>query len=119
MLTMLILWVSLGALFGWLNIFMDDLHYGRPRTFQTDAWVGHNEQTGTPSHFIVIMWDKILCYMHASQIPGDLAVFSTTWASFPQVIHSSLHQIASKMVDNWVANRRLSQVHFLYAHLFR
>ena len=33
---------------------LDDLHYGRPRTFQTDAWVGHNEQTGSPSHFIAI-----------------------------------------------------------------
>jgi len=32
----------------------DDLLYGRPRTFQMDAWVGHNEQTGLPSHFIAL-----------------------------------------------------------------
>lgn len=54
MLAMLILWIGLTTLFAWVNTFMDDLHYGRPRTFQTDAWVGHNEQTGTPSHFIAM-----------------------------------------------------------------
>jgi hypothetical protein len=30
----------------------DDLTYGRPRTMQVDQFVGHNEQDGTPSHFI-------------------------------------------------------------------
>ncbi|MEI6046558.1 MAG: hypothetical protein WCS37_19580 [Chloroflexota bacterium] len=30
----------------------DDLTYGRPRTMQLDQFVGHNEQDGTPSHFI-------------------------------------------------------------------
>ncbi len=30
----------------------DDLAYGRPRTMQLDQFVGHNEQDGTPSHFI-------------------------------------------------------------------
>ena len=54
MLAMLILWIGLTTLFGWVNTFLDDLHYGRPRTFQVDAWVGHNEQTGIPSHFIAI-----------------------------------------------------------------
>ncbi|GHO67595.1 hypothetical protein KSC_064870 [Ktedonobacter sp. SOSP1-52] len=49
---------------GWLGIgigqqawqmWQDDLHYGRPRTYQIDAVVGHNHDTSvTPSHFIVL-----------------------------------------------------------------
>ncbi len=37
----------------WWSGVQDDLHYGRPRTFQTDARVGHND-TRTPSHFIAL-----------------------------------------------------------------
>lgn len=37
----------------WFNVTWDDLHYGRPRTFQVDAFVGH-ETTGAPSHFIAL-----------------------------------------------------------------
>lgn len=36
----------------WWSTWQDDMTYGRPRTSQIDAWVGHNEQTGTPTHFI-------------------------------------------------------------------
>ena len=32
----------------------DDLHYGRPRTFQTDYVVGHNDSQANPSHFIAL-----------------------------------------------------------------
>jgi hypothetical protein len=41
------------ALIGWLSTTWDDLHYGRPRTFQTDAFVGHEAGT-QPSHFIAL-----------------------------------------------------------------
>jgi hypothetical protein len=51
---MLLLWAVLSAVFAWVTTTLDDIHYGRPRTLQTDAWVGHNEQTGIPSHFIAI-----------------------------------------------------------------
>ncbi|GER91363.1 hypothetical protein KDW_55250 [Dictyobacter vulcani] len=51
----LLLWMMLSAVGGWFSVWLDDLHYGRPRTFQVDARVGHNnDQTGTPSHFIAI-----------------------------------------------------------------
>lgn len=39
--------------YAWINLTLDDLHYGRPRTFQVDAFVGH-ETTGIPSHFIAL-----------------------------------------------------------------
>ena len=54
MMAMLLLWIVLSAAWNWGTITWDDLHYGRPRTYQVDAWVGHNEQTGHPSHFIVL-----------------------------------------------------------------
>ena len=41
------------ALIGWVSTTSDDLHYGRPRTFQTDAFVGHEAGT-RPSHFITL-----------------------------------------------------------------
>ncbi len=49
-----ILAVVLGqVLIRWGSTTWDDLQYGRPRTYQTDAFVGH--ETGqTPSHFIVL-----------------------------------------------------------------
>jgi hypothetical protein len=41
------------AILDQLAIAWDDLHYGRPRTFQIDAYVGHEPGT-EPSHFIVL-----------------------------------------------------------------
>lgn len=54
MITMLAMWTVLTSVFNWWSTTWDDLHYGRPRTFQMDAFVGHNETAGTPSHFIAI-----------------------------------------------------------------
>lgn len=54
MIAMLALWTLLTSAISWWNTTWDDLHYGRPRTFQIDAFVGHNEAAGTPSHFIAI-----------------------------------------------------------------
>ena len=54
MIAMLALWTLLTSAMSWWNTTWDDLHYGRPRTFQMDAFVGHNETIGTPSHFIAI-----------------------------------------------------------------
>lgn len=54
MLGMLALWTILVGFISWYNTTMDDIHYGRPRTYQTDYYVGHNESPGNPSHFIAI-----------------------------------------------------------------
>ena len=54
MLFMIVLWMLLSGLIGWYNTTMDNIHYGFPRTYQTDAFVGHNEKAGVPSHFIAI-----------------------------------------------------------------
>ncbi|GCE07727.1 hypothetical protein [Dictyobacter aurantiacus] len=52
---------------GWVSLISDDLHYGRPRTFQTDAFVGH-EQTGQPSHFVAL---NIKGQIEVIELPGN------------------------------------------------
>ena len=41
-------------LMGWIGTSLDDLHYGRPRTFQIDAIVGHGDSPVHMSHFIAL-----------------------------------------------------------------
>jgi hypothetical protein len=53
MLLMLFIVVGGYVLLGWVQTSWDDLHYGRPRTFQMDAFVGHEMGT-VPSHFIAL-----------------------------------------------------------------
>ncbi len=54
MMAMLALWTLLTLAVTWWNTTWDDLHYGRPRTFQTDAVVGHTDSAANPSHFIAL-----------------------------------------------------------------
>ncbi len=53
MVGLLSLGIAIVVVFNWWHGFQDDLHYGRPRTYQTDARVGHDD-TRTPSHFIAL-----------------------------------------------------------------
>lgn len=43
---------SFSAIGSWWQIHQDDVTYGRPRTFQINAVVGHNDSSTNPSHFI-------------------------------------------------------------------
>ncbi len=55
MISMLALWTGLSMLVGWWQVHQDDATYGRPRTFQTDEAVGHNNDSASnPSHFIAV-----------------------------------------------------------------
>jgi len=54
MLATLALIAVLSIVTTWFTTTLDDLRYGRPRTFQIDAYVGHNESPGIPSHFLAI-----------------------------------------------------------------
>ncbi len=54
MIVMLVLWTLLTLVVSWWNTTWDDLHYGRPRTFQTDAVVGQNDSPSNPSHFMAL-----------------------------------------------------------------
>jgi hypothetical protein len=67
MLIMIIGWVAFNALGSWWQITQDDWHYGRPRTFQTDAVVGHNDSPGHPSHFIAVNLNRQVLII---ELPG-------------------------------------------------
>ncbi len=57
MIAMFALLLVLSLAVSWWNTLMDDLHYGRPRTFQVDAVVGHGDSAATPSHFIALNYN--------------------------------------------------------------
>ncbi|BCL83511.1 hypothetical protein ccbrp13_59760 [Ktedonobacteria bacterium brp13] len=60
--------VSVGGAIGnaW-NSYQDNLNYGMPRTYQTDASVGHGP---TPSHFIAL---NLHSHIEVIELPGDNA----------------------------------------------
>lgn len=57
MMLMFVLWVLGNMLVNWWNVTQDDIHYGRPRTFQIDQRVGHGDDQ-TPSHFIAVNYNR-------------------------------------------------------------
>lgn len=54
MLAMLLLWTAFMGISNWAGTTINNIRYGYPRTYQVDAYVGHNETPGSPSHFIAI-----------------------------------------------------------------
>ncbi len=55
MIAALALWVTASTLLAWGSNKYNDIVYGNPRTFQTDAVVGHNNDSNLhPSHFIAL-----------------------------------------------------------------
>jgi hypothetical protein len=97
MCAMVLLWVGLSAIIGWVKITLDDMQYGRPRTFQTDAWVGHNEQSGIPSHFIAI---NLRHQINIIEIPGEDATHARIYAG-PQLFgaNDDLVPVTLRFVD--------------------
>jgi hypothetical protein len=67
MLAMLALWVLGMMLMNWWNVMQDDWHYGRPRTYQIDAVVGHSDSPNNPSHFIALNLNRHVVII---EIPG-------------------------------------------------
>jgi len=52
MLLMLLLVVGAGYFASWWQVQQDNATYGMPRTYQTNAVVGHSDGVNSPSHFI-------------------------------------------------------------------
>jgi hypothetical protein len=50
-------WLLLGEAAVWTQHALDTWHYGYPRTYQTDAVVGHSDSLAHPSHFIALNLD--------------------------------------------------------------
>ncbi len=68
MLAMAALFLLLSSAANWIQTTKDDLTYGRPRTFNIDAVVGHNDSPANPSHFIAI---NLYRHVQVIEIPGQ------------------------------------------------
>jgi len=62
-----ILAVGLSSFGGWWQMHQNDVQYGRPRTFQFDAVVGHGDSPANPTHFIIINLDR---HVEIIEFPG-------------------------------------------------
>ncbi len=69
------LYAIVSAAVQWTQVKLDDLQYGRPRTMQLDAYVGHNEAGGVPSHFVALNLNRRVTII---EMPGgDSAKINT------------------------------------------
>jgi len=67
LLAMLAGYVGINAFGAWWQVHTDDGTYGRPRTFQADAVVGHHDSESHPSHFLALNLNR---YVIVIEIPG-------------------------------------------------
>jgi len=54
LIVMVLGWVVFTTIANWWQVTQDNWQYGYPRTYQTDAVVGHNDSANNPTHFIAI-----------------------------------------------------------------
>jgi len=67
MLLMAALFLMMNSLGSWWQVHQDDVTYGRPRTYQVDAIVGHNDSAANPSHFIFLNLNR---HVEIIEFPG-------------------------------------------------
>lgn len=67
MLGALAIYALIGALLGWITVKIDDIRYGYPRTMHVQAFVGHGEEAGQPTHLIAINLDRQVVVL---ELPG-------------------------------------------------
>ena len=67
MLLMAAIFLTANSLGSWWQIHQDDVTYGRPRTYQVDAVVGHNDSSSNPSHFIFLNLNR---HVEIIELPG-------------------------------------------------
>ena len=67
MLLMAALFLMMSTLSSWWQVHQDDVTYGRPRTYQVDAVVGHNDSVTNPSHFIFLNLNRHVVII---ELPG-------------------------------------------------
>ncbi len=66
-LALLAIYVLLSSVVGWGQVTLDDLRYGRPRTFHLSAEVGHNDGNGVATRLIALNLDRQVMVI---EIPG-------------------------------------------------
>lgn len=63
----LAVYALIGALIGRINVLIDDIRYGYPRTMHIQAFVGHGEESGQPTHLIAMNLDRQVVVL---ELPG-------------------------------------------------
>jgi hypothetical protein len=63
----IVLFMSISALASWWHGYQEDILYGRPRTFQLDAVVGHSDSVTHKTHFIFLNLNR---HVEIIEIPG-------------------------------------------------
>lgn len=71
----LVVYAIVGVLFDKGRVAYDDLRYGRPRTDQLTAFVGHNETAGTPTHLLAVNLNRQVTII---EMPGGDATQART-----------------------------------------
>jgi hypothetical protein len=69
------IYVIISLLLGKVSVLVDDLRYGRPRTTQIDAFVGHEEAAGQPTHLMAINLNRQVMVI---ELPGGAAAKART-----------------------------------------
>jgi hypothetical protein len=67
MCAMALLVFALTSLGSWWQTHQDDSQYGRPRTYQFAAVVGHNDGPANPTHFILVNLNR---HIEVIEFPG-------------------------------------------------
>jgi hypothetical protein len=67
LLALLAAYVLLSSVIGWGRTMIDDVRYGRPRTFHLSANVGRPEEANAPTHLIAMNLDRQVVIL---EIPG-------------------------------------------------
>lgn len=67
MVVMVLIVICLSAWNSWWHTYQNDQQFGRPRTFQMDAVVGHEDSPSNPTHFIFINLHR---HVEIIEIPG-------------------------------------------------
>lgn len=76
LLLMLFGWALLTSVSRWWQTTQDDWRYGRPRTFQTDQVVGHDDSVTNPSHFLALNLNR---HVEVIEFPGGDATHAKVY----------------------------------------
>jgi hypothetical protein len=75
LLAALAVYAVVSLLLGKVDIAIDDLRYGRPRTIHMDAFVGHGEDAGHPTHLMAMNLNRQVVVV---ELPGGDAANART-----------------------------------------
>ena len=71
------IYMLVSMMLGKAQIAVDDFRYGRPRTTQLDAFVGHGEANGHPTHLLALNLNRQATII---ELPGGDAASARTFA---------------------------------------